>query len=116
MWVTRRSCSKSRPVTSRAFSMKARKTGSEAITLVGLHDADVEATPRGRDSNLRRRQRDACRLAIKGDEVHVVVDPEQRAPRAAVPAGGVELMSGAQEVVRLARPDAVRLGERLEGR
>src|SRR6185295_15279836 len=82
---------------------------------VGLRDAHVEATPGGRHVHHRRRQRDDGRLALESEEVHVRVDPEDRAPRAAIPAGAVELMSGAEEVVRLGRPDAVRLGELLEG-
>ena len=79
-------------------------------------DANVEPAPGGRHSHLRRRQRDDGRLAVESEEVHVRVDPEERAFRAAIVARGIELMGGAQEVVRLARPDAVRLGELLEGR
>jgi hypothetical protein len=81
---------------------------------VGLRDAHVEAAPGRRHVHLRRRQPDDGRLAVESEEVHVRVDPEERALRAAVLAGAVELMSGAQEMVRLARPDAVRLGELLE--
>src|SRR6185295_11856761 len=81
---------------------------------VGLRDAHIEAMPGGRHLHLRRRQRDDGRRAVESEEVHVGVDPEERALGAAIPAGGVELMSGAQEVIRLARPDAVRLGELLE--
>ena len=47
-----------------------------ARSAVGLRDVHVEATPRGRHSHLRRRQRDDGRLAVEGEEFHVSVDPE----------------------------------------
>src|SRR5215831_11345536 len=84
---------------------------------VRLGDANVESTPDGgRHPDLRRRQPDDCLLAVEREEVHVRVDTEEGAFRAAVMARGIQLMGGAQEVVRLARADAVRLGELLEGR
>src|SRR5262245_20868687 len=83
---------------------------------VRLNERHVEATSAACDSLLRRRQTDDGRRTIERDEVHVIVDPEYRAFRVAVPAGSVKLMSGAQEVVRVSRADAVCLGELLEGR
>src|SRR5215470_10882522 len=84
---------------------------------VRLGDANVESTPDGgRHPHLRRRQPDDGLLAVEREEVHVRVDTEEGAFRAAVMARGIQLMGGAQEVVRLARADAVRLGELLEGR
>src|SRR5215467_10210745 len=110
MWVTRRSPSKSRPVTSRAFSTNARKTGSEATTFVVSVDVSQEHV-----QHVCRRDAHLVEVGERFggwiDEDALAVDPDDEARKVAT---RVEAVAGAERCDPESRPVARELNRLAE--